>query len=129
VTVGRFRQFVRAVVQDGWSPTPGAGKHLRLNGGKGLAVNGGGFEPGWKGAWPQLAAAAADWDTNLECGAGKWTWTSEAGPDENEPINCESWYEAYAFCIYDGGFLPSEAEWNFVASTRTRRTRRRATIA
>ena len=22
-----------------------------------------------------------------------------------------NWYEAYAFCIWDGGFLPSEAEW------------------
>jgi hypothetical protein len=27
-----------------------------------------------------------------------------------------SWYVAYAFCIWDAGFLPSEAEWNFAAS-------------
>jgi formylglycine-generating enzyme required for sulfatase activity len=27
-----------------------------------------------------------------------------------------NWYEAYAFCIWDGGFLPSETEWEFAAA-------------
>ncbi len=39
-----------------------------------------------------------------------------AGQQENLPINCVNWYEAYAFCIWDGGFLPSEAEWEYAAA-------------
>ncbi len=27
-----------------------------------------------------------------------------------------NWYESYAFCIWDGGFLPSDAEWAYVAA-------------
>jgi formylglycine-generating enzyme required for sulfatase activity len=44
------------------------------------------------------------------------TWTNTAGSQENLPINCVNWYEAYAFCIWDGGFLPSEAEWGYAAA-------------
>ncbi|MEB2314369.1 MAG: formylglycine-generating enzyme family protein, partial [Sorangiineae bacterium] len=36
--------------------------------------------------------------------------------NEHRPINCASWYELYAFCIWDGGFLPSETEWHYAAS-------------
>ena len=38
------------------------------------------------------------------------------GSQENLPINCVNWCEAYAFCIWDGGFLPSEAEWEYAAA-------------
>jgi hypothetical protein len=34
------------------------------------------------------------------------TWTSSPGNNELKPIVCANWYEAYAFCIWDGGFLP-----------------------
>src|SRR5580704_6839465 len=44
------------------------------------------------------------------------TWTETAGSSENLPITEAHWYAAYAFCIWDGGFLPSEAEWNYAAA-------------
>jgi sulfatase modifying factor 1 len=30
-------------------------------------------------------------------------------------INSVLWWESYAFCIWDGGFLPSDAEWEYAA--------------
>jgi formylglycine-generating enzyme required for sulfatase activity len=38
-----------------------------------------------------------------------------SGPS-NLPVNCVSWYVAFAFCVWDGGRLPTEAEWNYTAA-------------
>jgi formylglycine-generating enzyme required for sulfatase activity len=115
VTVGRFRQFVGAVV-GGWLPAQGSGMHVHLNGGQGLNATGGGYETGWATGWDGLLATTlATWTSNLSCDS-RQTWTASAGSNENLPIDCETWYEAYAFCIWDGGFLPSEAEWNYAAA-------------
>ncbi len=120
ITVGRFRDFVTKTVQSGWLPAPGSGKHSHVNGGQGLvnspATRPPSYEPGWQSSWnANLAATEAQWDAKLTCGA-QATWTPSPGLNENRPINCIDWYEAYAFCISDGGFLPSDAEWNYVAS-------------
>jgi formylglycine-generating enzyme len=118
VTVGRFRQFV-AASSAGWAPAPGSGKHAHLNGGLGLADSGGpGYEPGWDPTDPMLdlATTAEDWSRNLSCEPTFQTWTGAAGPNETLPMNCINWYEAYAFCIWDGGFLPSEAELEYAAA-------------
>jgi formylglycine-generating enzyme required for sulfatase activity len=130
VTVGRFRQFVHAVVA-GWRPVTGSGKHTHLNNGRGLNATDGGYEPGWDATnWNGLfATTQTGWTSNLQCDSTYQTWTSiptlpddgsvainhEMWQNENLPINCETWQEAYAFCIWDGGFLPSEAEWNYAA--------------
>jgi formylglycine-generating enzyme required for sulfatase activity len=127
VTVGRFRQYVAAVIA-GWKPTAGAGKHTHLNGGLGLAGPASGYEPGWDPAFTtseNFPTDKATWDKNLVTTSGiggdsyRPTWTSLPGGNEKKPINQVNWYDAYAFCIWDGGFLPSEAEWNYAAAGGT----------
>ena len=116
VTVGRFRRFVSAWNQGaGYLPPVGAGKHSHLNAGLGLANSGaeGTYELGWSESDDKRIAPT---DDNLGlCGAYA-TWTPSPASQENLPINCVNWWEAYAFCIYDGGFLASEAEWKYAAA-------------
>jgi sulfatase modifying factor 1 len=116
VTVGRFRPFVSAW-KGGWLPPAGSGKHTYLNGGQGLASAGEDagleYETGWLASDNDNIAPT---DTNLNCYPGYTTWTPSAGHGETLPLNCVSWYDAYAFCIWDGGFLPSQAEWEDAAA-------------
>jgi formylglycine-generating enzyme required for sulfatase activity len=118
VTVGRFRQFVRAWNGGaGWRASPGSGKHVHLNSGAGLMNVGGNgavsYEPGWLASDNGNVSPT---DVTLACVSKYDTWTDSAGSQENLPIECVNWYEAYAFCIWDGGFLPSEAEWGYAAA-------------
>jgi formylglycine-generating enzyme required for sulfatase activity len=72
---------------------------------------------GWDAAWNSyLPKTQADWNAELRCSSDYATWYARADANERQPINCVNWYRAYAFCIWDGGFLPSEAEWSYAAS-------------
>jgi formylglycine-generating enzyme len=105
VTVGRFRAFVAAGkgTQAG-PPTAGSGAHAAITG------------SGWDASWnTSLAATRADLVAAVKC-AGVPTWTDSAGASESRPINCVTWYEAMAFCAWDGGYLATEAEWNYAAT-------------
>jgi formylglycine-generating enzyme required for sulfatase activity len=116
VTVGRFRQFV-AAWRGGYYPCSGSGKHTHLNLGQGLAnsASAGTYETGWDATHWNDTTDINPTDVNLECTQYS-TWTDPADGNENLPINCVNWYEAYAFCVWDGGFLPSEAEWEYAAA-------------
>jgi formylglycine-generating enzyme required for sulfatase activity len=106
VTVGRFRAFINAGQGTQASPpAAGAGAHPKL------------ADSGWDSAWnTNLIANTAGLAAAVKCSPTYQTWTDTPGANENKPMNCVSWYEAMAFCIWDGGYLPTEAEWNYAAS-------------
>jgi sulfatase modifying factor 1 len=120
VTVGRFRQFI-AAADAPWAPPGGSGIHTHVNGGKGLVMAGPPdagpveYELGWlaanDGIFPEQIST---WHAQLD--RPGQTWTDTPSTNENLPINNVPWFDAYAFCIYDGGFLPSEAEWTYAAA-------------
>lgn len=111
VTVGRFRKF-DAAWEGGWRPDGGAGKHAHLNGGLGLVDETGtaGYETGWSES--DVPAVVLN-DLDME---STGTWSVTPGARESHPIVTVSPAEAHTFCIWDGGFLPSNAEWSYAAS-------------
>jgi formylglycine-generating enzyme required for sulfatase activity len=104
VSVGRFRRFVAEYSQS--MIASGAGKN-----------SSDAADPGWDTTWnASLPVDRAALIAGVKCNAPYQTWTDSSGGNENRPIDCVTWYEALAFCIWDGGRLPTEAEWNYSAA-------------
>jgi len=101
VTVARFNRFI-AAGQGLQSAAPQAG-----SGKSDLNPKDTGWDPAWN---TYLATTSQALATNVQCINA--TFLSGEG---RLPMNCINWYEAYAFCIWDGGRLPTDAEWTYAA--------------
>jgi formylglycine-generating enzyme required for sulfatase activity len=99
VTVGRFAKFVAAYPVS--KPAPGSGRNSHNP-----------QDPGWDPSWDQfLAPDQAELTLRVQCDPDYQTW----GRGDNLAMNCVTWFEANAFCIWDGGRLATSAEWDYAA--------------
>lgn len=132
ITVGRMRTFLAS---KGWNlrgnpPAPGAGAHAKIPGSGWLST--------WNDRLPAGNTAAlaqqnvlqrsgvyngnATQDSGLsDCFGGEdaATWTNSASANDQKAANCFDWYTLFAFCEWDGGYLPTEREWQYAAQGGT----------
>jgi formylglycine-generating enzyme required for sulfatase activity len=102
VTVGRMRQFVDAYAQLKLNLKDGDGKSAHIA-----------SDVGWSTSYTLPANPTALTDS-FKCSNG--TWSDTVGDNDQLPINCVNFNVAYAFCIWDGGRLPTESEWDFAGA-------------
>lgn len=137
VTAGRFRAWVEATNGNlrGSAPKPGDGAHPK--------VANSGWRAEWDAVLPAsraevdalLGPEKCQEGGNIE-DFGTLTWWTKSVESkvksangnnaavlaantksalDGKPVNCVPWHVLMAFCIWDGGRLPTDAEWSYAA--------------
>ncbi len=96
VTVRRFRRF--------WA-------ERMVDGGASLRARTVAYPGGQTWAWPSMAGEGPG--SAVAC-----NWNSTEAGIEDHPLACVDVVTAQEFCVWDGGRLPTEAEWEYAARFR-----------
>jgi formylglycine-generating enzyme required for sulfatase activity len=102
VTVSRFRQFLSSYDLE-LPPQPNQGAHPAFP------------DSGWQSAWSEPGGPLPATAKNLQGDLLAQGQTVTQDVPGDLPVRGVDWYAAFAFCIWDGGRLPSEAEWAYAA--------------
>ncbi len=114
ITQGRMRTFLNTFsgnLAGALNLPDGAGAHPH--------IPGSGWRPTFARRLPRNMNEVRDRFT-VACGeggdnanGGAATWTTAISANDDKPVTCVDWYTLFAFCVWDGGSLPTEAEWGY----------------
>jgi formylglycine-generating enzyme required for sulfatase activity len=80
---------------------------------------------GYKGFYPGTNDGPLKTSVSSTSDTGACTYTDHPMGREDYAVNCEAWTDARTFCQFEGGDLPTEVQWEHVATVAGRSVKTR----